>query len=95
MHCSYTLWRFGQATPFWLLFEKLTYWVIFIVWLFYVFIEKEFISYFDKGNIALVDLLLGLPLILALGLVFSVIWKGVIRGLLCLMNKLVLSNDVE
>ncbi len=95
MPYSYFLWRFGQANGVWLSLEKLGGWLVFCLWLGYVFIGKEFAAHFDDGSIALIDLLLGVPIIIAMGLVFSIIWKGLIRALLCLMGKLVVKHDDE
>lgn len=95
MRCSYFLWRFGQVSPAWLWFERLGGWLIFASWLGYVFIEKEFASHFDRGSIALIDLLLGVPIIIAMGLVFSIIWKGFIRGVLCVIGKLFVNHEPE
>jgi hypothetical protein len=95
MSCSYFLWRFGEASRLWTSFERLSSWLIFILWSVYVFIEKGFAVHFDDGSIVLIDLLLGIPIIIAMGLVFSIIWKGLIRGLLCLMGKMVTNDDRE
>jgi hypothetical protein len=95
MSCSYFLWRFGKTSRLWTSFERLSSWLVFILWLGYVFIEKEFAVHFDDGSIVLIDLLLGIPIIIAMGLVFSITWKGIIRGLLCLMGKMVTNDDRE
>jgi hypothetical protein len=95
MHCSYFLWRFGQTHPIWLWVESLGGLIVLGFWLWYVFVEKNFSSHFDTGTIALIDLLLGIPIIVAMGLVFAIIWKGLIRGFLCIMGQLVKPNDLE
>jgi hypothetical protein len=95
MHCSYFLWRFGHSNARWLWVEKLGSWIVLLLWLWYVFIEKSFSSHFDNGTVTLVDLLLGIPIIIAMGLVFAIIWKGAVRGVLCIMGQLVKPNDLE
>jgi len=93
MRCRYFLWRFGQPSLFGEFLERFFGWLIFLIWLGYVFIAKDFVSHFDQGSITLIDLLLGVPIIIAMGLVFMIIWKGFIRGVLCLMGKLVAHDD--
>lgn len=95
MRCSYFLWRFGQLSTLWLIIERFIGWGIFLLWLGYVFIEKGFSSHFERGSITLVDLLLGIPIIIAMGLVFAIIWKGLIRGMLCVMGKFVVNEDAQ
>lgn len=95
MRCSYFLWRFGQASPLGMFVDRFLGWLIFLLWLGYVFVEKEFVSHFEQGSIALIDLLFGLPIIVAMGLVFMIIWKGFIRAVLCLMGKLVAHENRE
>jgi hypothetical protein len=89
MRCSYFLWRFGKSSEGWLHFENSGSFIIFISWLVYVFMTNHFVDYFDKGSVTLIDLLFGVPIIIAMGLVFTIVWKGLVRGLLCMTGRLV------
>ncbi|MBF6056894.1 MULTISPECIES: hypothetical protein [Thiomicrorhabdus] len=61
---------------------KLNFWfqsislVAVVVWLYFTFVEKSLISRLFEGQALLIDLLLGLPLVLALAVVIyaSVFW---------------------
>ena len=95
MSCTKELWRFGQARGFWWLLERCGALVVLLAWLFYVFIIRDFASYADKGQLQLIDLLLGLPILVAMGLVGSIIWMGVVRLFSCILGKLVMEPSAQ
>jgi hypothetical protein len=95
MPCTKALWRFGQATGFWWFLERWGAVFLLLVWLFYVFIIRDFAGYADRGQLQLVDLLLGLPILFAMGLVGSIIWMGLVRLLSCALGKLQFEANTE
>jgi hypothetical protein len=94
MRCSYFIWRFGQATDLWVVVEKWGGLLIFLSWLFYVFIEKGFSAHISQGS-ELIDIVFGVPIVVMMGLVGVVIWKGFIRAALCVMGRLRTRDDNE
>lgn len=93
MTCTRDKWRFGRATGLWWLLERWGAVLVLLAWLFYVFVQRDFAHYAQTGSLLLVDLLLGVPLIIALGLVVAIIWMGLIRSISCLLGKLELLED--
>lgn len=91
--CTNQLWRFGRAQGFWWPLERLGALFVLVAWLFYIFIEQDFLGYADLGQLQLIDLLLGLPLLLAMGLVGSIIWMGLIRSVACIFGQLRLDDE--
>lgn len=88
MPCTKELWRFGRAQGFWWRLERWGALLVLLAWLFYVFIVRDFAGYADTGQLQLIDLLLGLPILVAMGLVGSIIWMGLIRIVSCALGKL-------
>lgn len=95
MKCTNALWRFGRAQGVWWLLERWGALAVLLVWLFYVFLLKDFATYAQTGQLALIDLLFGLPIMIAMGLVGSIIWMGLIRTLSCVLGKLSFETDVQ
>lgn len=95
MSCTKELWRFGQASGFWWRLERWGALAVLLVWLLYVFIAKDFAGYANTGQLQLIDLLLGVPILVAMGLVGSIIWMGVVRLFSCILGKLVLEPNPQ
>lgn len=95
MSCTKELWRFGQAIGFWWRLERWGALLVLVAWLLYVFIAKDFASYADSGQLQLIDLLLGVPILVAMGLVGSIIWMGVVRLFSCILGKLVFEPNPQ
>lgn len=90
MRCTRLLWRFGRASGIWWWLERWGAVVWLTLWLGYVLIAKDFIGQMQAGQLMLIDWLLGLPLVIALGLVMAIIWMGMVRLVSCALGKLVL-----
>ncbi len=95
MPCTKELWRFGRAQGFWWRLERWGALAVFLVWLLYVFIAKDFAGYADSGQLQLIDLLLGVPILVAMGLVGSIIWMGVVRLFSCALGQLYLEPSAQ
>lgn len=95
MSCTKELWRFGRAQGFWWRLERWGALLVLLAWLFYVFIVRDFASYADTGQLQLIDLLLGLPILFAMGLVGSIIWMGVVRLFSCALGQLVIEPSAQ
>jgi hypothetical protein len=95
MPCTKELWRFGRAQGTWWRLERWGALAVLLVWLLYVFIAKDFAGYANNGQLQLIDLLLGVPILVALGLVGSIIWMGVVRLFSCALGKLALEPSPQ
>lgn len=95
MPCTKELWRFGRAQGFWWRLERSGALLVLLAWLFYVFIVRDFAGYADTGQLQLIDLLLGVPILVAMGLVGSIIWMGMVRLFSCIFGKLVFEPSAQ
>ncbi|MCI4410997.1 MAG: hypothetical protein JHC38_04930 [Thiotrichales bacterium] len=85
--CSFAAWRFGRVLGACWYLERWGAMLVLFIWLYYVLYTRDILAFAQQGNLHLVDVLLGLPLVVAVGLVGAVIWIGLVRTLCCVMNK--------
>lgn len=85
--CSFTAWRFGRVIGACWYIERWGAVLVLFAWLYYVLLTRDIFAFAQNGSLHLVDVLLGFPLVIAVGLVGAIIWIGLLRTSCCLINK--------
>lgn len=83
--CYFDNWRYARPASYCRVLEKVIVLMVFVAWVSYFFIEKSYVQVLHQDS-QLVDVLLGLPLMLMLGLVSMIIVMGLLRVIFCLMG---------
>lgn len=81
--CRFDRWRNIRCPVSLQWLEVVGKWGVFLAWFYYAWFEKAFWGLLTDGRALLVDLLLGVPLVLAMGLVGMIVWMGLVRWLCC------------
>lgn len=73
-------WRYGELRP---RFQRLLYvgWLVLVILPLFLFGDNHLLT---QDRLVLIDVLLGLPLILALWLTVAIIWQGMVKTIACL-----------
>lgn len=81
--CRFDRWRNIRCSTWLQRVEVVGKWSILLAWFYYAWFEKAFWGLLTDGRALLVDLLLGVPLVVAMGLVGMIVWMGLVRWLCC------------
>jgi hypothetical protein len=79
-------WRYGVVSYYTKVIQRLLRTFIVIVASYFLFVEKGFVDKLISGSSVLIDVLFGLPLILALLVVLDIVILGLVKSLACLMG---------